>query len=134
MKLLVRIAAAGVPALFLAAFSSAPVRAQAPAVVAPIVVDTAVPIIIGAVKPKPKHTGLVKFEGYVQTANIAQITLRAKGNETSLQTFTLTQAASVKMQSIVDKGGYQYGDKVTVYYDPTTRQAFSFKGKASKPI
>ena len=70
----------------------------------------------------------------MQNANIAQITLRAKGNETSLQTFTLTQAASVKMQSIVDKGGYQYGDKVTVYYDPTTRQAFNFKGKASKPI
>ena len=24
------------------------------------------------------------------------------------------------MQQIIDKGGYQYGDKVTVYYDPAT--------------
>jgi hypothetical protein len=38
------------------------------------------------------------------------------------------------MQKIIDKGGYQYGDKVTVYYDPTTHQAVRVKGKASKPI
>ena len=133
MKLLSKIAALGLP-LFFAAVSGAPTRAQVPAAAVPIVVDTAAPIIIGAVKPKPKNTGLVKFEGFVQNAHIAQITLRAKGNETSLQTFTLTQAASVKMQTVVDKGGYQYGDKVTVYYEPTSRQVFNFKGKASKPI
>jgi hypothetical protein len=38
------------------------------------------------------------------------------------------------MQQIVDKGGYQYGDKVTVYYDPATMKAAKFKGKPSKPI
>jgi hypothetical protein len=38
------------------------------------------------------------------------------------------------MQQIVDKGGYQYGDKVTIFYDPATMKAMDIKGKPSKPI
>jgi len=117
-----------------AGIGAAPVSAQVPAAAVPVIVDTAAPIVVNAVKPKPKNVGLVKFEGYVQNANIAQITVRAKNDETSLQTFTLSQAMSAKMQTIVDKGGFQYGDKVTVYYDPQTKQAMNFKGKVSKPI
>jgi len=126
----------GLTALGLAAagFGVAPARAQVPPAAVPIIVDTAAPIVVNAVKPKSKTTGLGKFEGHVVNANIAQITVRAKGNETWLQTFTLSQAMSAKMQTIVDKGGYQYGDKVTVYYDPTTKQALQIKGKPSKPI
>lgn len=116
----------------LTALSGAPVRAQNPVVLAPVVVDTAVPIIVNAVKPKP--SGLTKFQGFVMNANIAQITVRAKGEDLSIQTFTLSQPASAKMQAIVDKGGYQYGDKVTIFFDPATRQAIKFKGKPSKPI
>lgn len=67
-------------------------------------------------------------------ANIAQITVKAKGNDMAIQTFVLSQVASTKMQQIVDKGGYQYGDKVTLFYDPTTKQVMKFKGKPSKPI
>jgi hypothetical protein len=137
MKALANIAVLGLPTLLMAGLFGVPVRAQSPATVAtvaPIVVDTAVPIIVNAVKPKSKTAGLGKFEGYVMHANIAQITLRAKGNDMSLETFTLSQVAATKMQTIVDKGGYQYGDKVTVYYDPTTKQALKVKGKPSKAI
>jgi hypothetical protein len=134
MKALASIAVLGLPTLVMAGLFSAPARAQSPATIAPIVVDTAVPIIVNAVKPKSKTVGLGKFEGYVMHANIAQITLRAKGNDMSLETFTLSQVAATKMQTIVDKGGYQYGDKVTVYYDPTTKQALKVKGKPSKAI
>lgn len=116
-------------ALVAAAFLCPSAEAQAP-----IVVDTAVPIIINAIKPKPKANGLAKFEGFVMHANIAQITARQKGNDLTIQTFPLSQEASAKMQQIVDKGGYQYGDKVTIYYSPTTLQAMKFKGKPSKPI
>lgn len=126
-----------VPALaagLLLALSAPCVRAQAPVVVAPIIVDTAAPIVIGAIKPKPKVTGLGKFEGYVMNANIAQITVRAKGNDMAIRTFPLSQQMSAKMQTIVDKGGYQYGDKVTVYYNPANSQAVKLKGKPSKPI
>lgn len=134
MKTFARIAGWGLPAMVLAGLCSAPAHAQSPTVVAPIVVDTALPIIVNTIKPKSKTTGLGKFEGYVMHANIAQITVRAKGNDMSLQTFTLSEQVAAKMQTIVDKGGYQYGDKVTVYYDPTSKKALKIKGKPSKPI
>ena len=84
--------------------------------------------------PKPKPTGLQKFEGTIVHANIAQVTVRARGNDLTIQTFPLDQTVSAKMQKIVDNGGYQFGDKVTVYYDPTSRTAVKIKGKPSRPL
>src|ERR1700674_2972691 len=107
-------------------------QAQTPATVVPVVLDTAVPIVVNAVKPKP--TGLSKFEGYVMNANIAQITVRAKGNDMAIQTFALSPEAAAKMQAIVDKGGFQYGDKVTLLYDPANLQVIKLKGKPSKAL
>ncbi|MEQ1474429.1 MAG: hypothetical protein ABLQ96_11430 [Candidatus Acidiferrum sp.] len=106
--------------------------AQTPATVAPIIIDTAVPIIINAVKPKP--TGLSKFEGFVMHANTSQITVRAKGDDMAIRTFALSPEAATKMQGIVEKGGFQYGDKVTVLYDPSSLQAVKLKGRPSKAI
>jgi len=135
MKRSVKIAGFGMPLMLAAAgvFSS-PAAGQSPATTVPIIIDTAVPIIVGAVKPKPKPTGLDRFQGFVMNANNAQITVRAKGNDLAIRTFPLSEAASTKMQKIIDKGGYQYGDKVTVYYEPATSRAIKFKGKPSKPI
>ena len=135
MKRIVKTGGFGLPLLVVAAgIFSSPACAQGPATVPIIVAETAAPIIVGAVKPKPKPTGLDKFEGFVMNANNAQITVRAKGNDLAIRTFPLSEAASEKMQKIIDKGGYQYGDKVTVYYVPATSQAMKFKGKPSKPI
>lgn len=130
MKSLLKTAGLAAPAALVAAAFFCPAAAAQ----APVVVDTAVPILVNAIKPKPKANGLVKFEGFVMHANIAQITARAKGNDLTIETFPLSQEASAKMQQIVDKGGFQYGDKVTIYYNPTTMQAMKFKGKPSKPI
>jgi hypothetical protein len=130
MKIFAKLAGLG---LLLAGVCAGPASAQSPAVIAPIVVDTAVPIVVNAVKPKPP-AGTTKFEGFVLNANIAQITVRAKGNDMSIQTFSLTSNASAKMQQIVDKGGYQYGDKVTIYYNAANLQAVKITGKPSKPI
>jgi hypothetical protein len=133
MKSFGRAAGLALPVAWMAAAVFCPsAAAQAPVV--PIVVDTAVPIVVNAVKPKPKANGLAKFEGFVLHANVAQITARAKESELTILTFPLSQEAAQKMQQIVDKGGYQYGDKVTIYYNPTTMQAMKFKGKPSKPI
>ena len=135
MKGITKITGIGLPLMLAAAgVFSAPAAAQGPATVPIIIADTAAPIVIAAVKPKPKQTGLGKFEGFVMNANNAQITVRAKGNDMAIRTFPLSQNASTKMQQVIDKGGYQYGDKVTVYYDPATEQALKFKGKPSKPI
>lgn len=103
-------------------------------ILTPIIVDEVAPIIVKALTPKPKPTGLEKFEGYIVHANVAQVTVRAKGNDLGIQTFPLDATVAAKMQKIVDQGGYQYGDKVTVYYDPTSRTAVKIKGKPSRPL
>jgi hypothetical protein len=113
-----------------AAGSAACLSAQVPAPVAAAAVDTAVPIIIKTLKPhKDTHP---RFEGTVVNATIAQITVRAKGNDMAIETFPLSEDASTKMLAVIDKGGYQYGDKVTVFYDPDTKKALRVKGKPSK--
>jgi len=132
MKSLFKAAGFALPLAFSAMVMCPRAQAQTPATVVPIVLDTAVPIVVNAIKPKP--TGLSKFEGYVMNANIAQITVRAKGNDMAIQTFALSPQASAKMQAIVDKGGYQYGDKITVLYDGSNMQAIKLKGKPSKAL
>ncbi len=114
-------------------FGSPRASAQDP-ILTPILVDTAVPIIINAIKPTPKPTGLAKFQGFVMNANGAQVTVRAKGDDMAIRTFSLSQPAATKMQQVIQNGGYQYGDKITVYYDPQSQQAIKFKGKPSRPL
>ena len=129
------IAGSSIAALLLAGVCCSSAQAQVPVpVVVPIVLDTAVPIIVSAITPKPTPTGLAKFEGFVMHANIAQVTVRAKGNDLAIRTFPLSEAAAAKMQKIIDKGGYQYGDKVTVLYDPSSQKAVQVKGKPSKAL
>ena len=103
-------------------------------VLTPIIASEVAPIVVKAVTPKPKATGLQKFQGYIVNANTAQVTVRAKGNDLALQTFPLSQPVAARMQKIIDKGGYQFGDKITVYYDPQTHTAMRIKGKPSRPL
>ena len=129
------IAGSRITLLLLAGVCCSSAQAQVPVpVVVPVVVDTAVPIIVNTVKPKPLPAGVAKFEGFVMNANIAQITVRAKGDDLAIRTFPLSEAVAAKMQQIVDKGGYQYGDKVTVLYDVTSQKAVKIKGKPSKAL
>jgi hypothetical protein len=101
----------------------------------PVVVNDVAPIVVKALTPKPKApAGTEKFEGYIVHANIAQVTVRAKGNDLGIQTFALNQMVAAQMQKIVDQGGYQYGDKITVYYDPSSHTAVKIKGKPSRPL
>ena len=120
--------------LALWSLSASQASAQTPSTLIPIAVDTAEPIVINAVKPKPLPAGIVKFQGYVMSANTAQITVRAKGNDMALQTFALDKNAAAKMQETLDKGGYQYGDKVTVIYNAANQVAVKIKGKPSRPL
>jgi len=103
-------------------------------ILTPIIVSEAAPIVVKTLTPKPKPTGLGKFEGYVMHVNRAQITVRAKGDDMAVQTFALSGPAAEKMQQIIDKGGYQYGDRVKLQFDPQTRTVVKFKGKPSRPL
>ncbi len=131
MKKLLQLA--GVSIAFLGTLGVSRAAAQDP-ILTNIIVSEAAPIIINAVTPKPKITGLAKFEGTVLQANTIQVTVKAKGNDMAIQTFPLSNVASTKMQLIIDKGGYQYGDKITLEYDPQSKQVVKFKGKPSKPL
>jgi hypothetical protein len=115
----------------LIALAAVAASAQVPASVAVPVIETAVPIVVGTLKPN-KGPQPPKFEGTVINATVAQITVRAKGNDMAIQTFPLAPDASAKMLQIIDKGGYQYGDKVTVFFDPDSKKALKVKGKPSK--
>lgn len=121
-------------ALLLGTMGVSRAAAQDPVILGPIIANEAAPIIIAAVKPKPKPTGLSKFQGTVLNANSVQITVKSLGNDLSIQTFPLSEAASAKMQVIIDRGGYQYGDKVKLEYDPQSLKVVKFKGKPSKPL
>jgi hypothetical protein len=122
----------GALAAGLIALAAVAASAQVPASVAIPVIETAVPIVVGTLKPN-KGPQPPKFEGTVINATVAQITVRAKGNDMAIQTFPLAPDASAKMLQIIDKGGYQYGDKVTVFFDPDSKKALKVKGKPSKP-
>ena len=115
----------------LVALAGSAANAQVPASVAIPVIETAVPIVIGTLKPN-KGPQPPKFEGTVVNATSAQITVRAKGNDMAIQTFPLAPDASAKMLQIIEKGGYQYGDKVTVFFDPESKKALKVIGKPSK--
>jgi hypothetical protein len=132
MKLLAKIVWLGLPALVLAGLSCSTASAQTPAEVIPVI-DTAVPIVVNTVKP-PLPNGIAKFEGTVMNATSVQITVKAKGDDMAIRTFALSPAASTKMQQTIAKGGYQYGDKVSVIYDQSSLQAVKIKGKASKSL
>jgi hypothetical protein len=118
--------------LALAGVTPSRAAAQDP-ILTPIIVSEAAPIIVNVIKPKPKP-GVQKFEGLFLHANIAQVTVKARGDDPTVQTFVLSQAAADKMQKIIDSGGYQYGDKITVYYDTQSLQALKVKGKPSRPL
>jgi len=119
----------GVLAAAFISLAAAAANAQVPAPV----VEAAVPIIVETIKPH-KGPQPPKFEGTVINATVVQITVRAKGNDMAIQTFPLAPEASAKMLQIIDKGGYQYGDKVTVFFDPDSKKALKVKGKPSKAI
>jgi hypothetical protein len=125
----------GISSLGLLALSFvAPPRAAAQEpILTPVIAGEAAPIIVQAITPKPKP-GTQKFEGYVVNANSVQVTVRSRNDERAIQTFPLNDGASTKMQKVIANGGYQYGDKVTVYYDTKTLKAFKFKGRPSRPL
>jgi hypothetical protein len=82
---------------------------------------------------KPKAVKPLKFDGQVIASNSATITLRSKENAMLTQTFTYSPAVRDQMIKILNKGGYQFGDKVVIHYTPGTTTAIKLQGKPSKP-
>jgi len=62
------------------------------------------------------------------------IQVRSIPNGNHLRTFVYSDGIRDKMQKLFDKGGYQYGDKVEIWYRQDTDVALNIKGKPSKPL
>jgi hypothetical protein len=86
-------------------------------------------------KPK-KPQQYVKFKGEVLHADSASIMVRNPDDTRFIHTFTYSPKVKEQMDKIIAKGGYQYGDRVVIRYQPGQGQdvAIAIKGKPSKPI
>lgn len=128
------------PAFALAAalaISASPARAQAEAAAAAAGEAIAAPIvtkIIKAVSPKgaPKGSNWLKAE--VVHADANSIIVREQANGMAIHTFNFAPELRDKMQAMLDKGGFQYGDKVSILYMPGQTVALRIVGKPSKPL
>ncbi|MGD0907944.1 MAG: hypothetical protein ABSA96_10205 [Candidatus Acidiferrales bacterium] len=61
------------------------------------------------------------------------IQVRSVVDMREIHTFVYSDRIRDEMQSLFIQGGYQYGDKVKIWYQPGTEIALKIKGKPSKP-
>lgn len=112
----------------LAACAAALLLGAAPAVYGQNPQSATPPLVVKQPKPKTQ-----KYKGTVLHANRLQITVRSAENERMIRTFRLSDEMQAKMQEIIDKGGYQHGDKVEIHHLEGSDIAVKIKGKPSKP-
>ena len=67
-------------------------------------------------------------------ADAQAIIVREEANGMMIHTFTFSPDLKDKMQAIVDKGGYQYGDRVKILHQAGQSVALKISGKPSKPL
>jgi hypothetical protein len=88
------------------------------------------PVVVKSPKPSTK---LLKYKGTVISANSASITLRNPENPRLIQSFSFSPQVRDQMVKILTRGGYQYGDAVTVQHAAGSDVAQRMHGKPSKP-
>jgi len=120
-----------IPACLLAALAifSGPARAQvSPTVIAPVVVK-----VLNSGSGKSAQQGnWLKAE--VVHIDINSIVVREQANGMMIHTFSYSVELRNAMQKFLDSGGYQYGDKVKILYQPGKNVALRVLGKPSKPL
>jgi len=90
-------------------------------------VDTGKPIRLKSPKPR-----MMSFKGEVLYANIVQIAVRSREDMRVVRTFTYAPKVKEQMQKLIDRGGYEPGDRVTIQYQAGSDVALKIQGKPSK--
>ena len=113
------------------AIPSGPAHAQVAEslIAAPIVTR-----VITTVLPKGTPPGTNWLKAEVVHADANTIIVREQANGLAIHTFNFAPELKDKMQAILDNGGYQYGDKVDILYQPNKTVALRIHGKPSKPL
>jgi hypothetical protein len=112
------------------AISASPAHAQVAEAVAAAPIVTKV---ISAVTPKGAPAGTTWMKAEVVRADAYTIVFREQQNGQMIHTFTFAPEIKDQMQTILDRGGYQYGDKVNILYAPGQTVVLRIHGKPSKP-
>ena len=118
------------------AFSGSPAHAQvseAAAAAASVVVPVVVKVVDTITRQKtPEGSSWLKAE--VIHADSQTIIVRERQNGMMIHTFNFSPDLKDRMQAILDNGGFQYGDKVSVLFMPGQTVALRIHGKPSKPL
>jgi hypothetical protein len=94
--------------------------------------DTSDPIVVrtpSTVSPTVKGNWL---KAEVIHADSTTMVVREQGNSRMIHTFTFAPEIKDRMQAIYNAGGYQYGDKVRILYNPGETVARRIQGRPSK--
>ena len=83
-------------------------------------------------QPQPAKPAKTRFE--VLHMMTTGIQVRSLANGMEIHTFTYSDKIHDAMLNLFNQGGYQYGDKVEIQYQPGTEVALQIKGKPSKPL
>jgi hypothetical protein len=96
-------------------------------------VTTGKPITVRIKTPKPPKPHYGTFKGQVLHMDSQSIIVRDPKNTSIVKTFSYTPELSKKLNNLIARGGYQYGDRVQVRYASGGTVAQSITGRASKP-
>jgi hypothetical protein len=83
-------------------------------------------------QPTPEGSEWLKAE--VIHADAVTLIVRERANGYAIHTFNFSTELQPKMQAMLDKGGFQYGDKVSILFMPGQTVALRVHGKASKTL
>lgn len=81
----------------------------------------------------PQAQKIIKARFEVLHMLYQSIQVRSLVDMRELHTFTYSPKVRDQMQNVFNAGGYQYGDKVVVWYRRGEDVALKIKGKPSKP-
>ena len=123
-----KIAAEIAAVLALAVVFLAPPAVAQDATSTPIIAITtnSSPLPVRQIPPK-----MIWLKAVVVHADAHSMTVRERGNELALHTFTYSEDMQDGMRQISEAGGYQYGDKVKILYKQGQTVAQRIKGRPS---
>ncbi|HKW90150.1 MAG TPA: hypothetical protein VJN21_15470 [Candidatus Acidoferrales bacterium] len=83
--------------------------------------------------PKPPNPHFDMFKGQVLHMDAQSIIVRDPKNSAVVKTFSYTPELAKRLQKLIARGGYQYGDTVQVKFKSGETVAHGISGHASKP-
>ena len=83
-------------------------------------------------QPTPEGSEWLKAE--VVHADAVTLIVRERENGYAVHTFNFSPELQPKMQAMLDKGGFQYGDRVSILFMPGQTVALRVHGKPSKSL